>query len=64
MSTSNSTFNCNPVLSGSDSKDGGIPLVLAINISFATVRDDVFKLNSLPVSSPPLHHSLFLLFSV
>ena len=59
MSTSNSTFNCNPVLSGSDSKDGGIPLVLAINISFATVRDDVYS--TLYLSLP---HSLFLLFSV
>ncbi|XP_019850189.1 PREDICTED: CSC1-like protein 2 isoform X2 [Amphimedon queenslandica] len=32
-----SSFNCSPVLSGSDAKDGGVPLTLALNISFATV---------------------------
>ena len=35
-----SSFNCSPVLSGSDAKDGGLPLTLALNISFATVRQD------------------------
>lgn len=41
MATNNSTLAavavCGPILSTSDSRDGGLPLVLGINIGFAAV---------------------------
>lgn len=44
MSNMSSNSSCSPILGSSDSKDGGLPLVLGINVAFATVSDREFLL--------------------